>query len=392
MQASFVNMKKYYKNSQYKRVLREAKRSTAEYKNPKLHLLWGKSAEALNLPTEAMAAYERVLMLDEDNSEAKISLKKIYQATDRGDLSVNNIGEPNPLEDLHINSDISLGYDTNLNASAGGDALDKYYGVSGNSGKVSSSFAMVNALAEYTYRPISNDRLFIKGVASLYAKTNFSAKYYNMYMATVELGIGYESDSYSFYMPIDYNKIHYLDKDLMDRYRLLPRVFIPIYADSFLDVSAEYTHVAYIDTIDKNSSSNTKGLGIGLFIPMDENMLHINSKYQKRISDNNLPNRYVDADFITLSTNYKYMFSPAVSLEVEYLFRYGNYDDDIGTTLLPSLTKRVDYLNQLDVKLKYMLKKNREIFISNRYTNNSSNYTPGVYSKNVFMLGASLKF
>ena len=65
--AGVSQMKTLYIEGNYEAVIADAKKSTDQYGDPRLHMLWGKSAEALGDNEAAMSAYERVLMLDPDN-------------------------------------------------------------------------------------------------------------------------------------------------------------------------------------------------------------------------------------------------------------------------------------------------------------------------------------
>ncbi|HHD78608.1 MAG TPA: hypothetical protein ENK98_03050, partial [Epsilonproteobacteria bacterium] len=65
--ANYAKALHYYNIGNYQKAIAEIKSSKNQYSNPKLHLLWGKSAEKLGHLNEAMSAYERVQLLDENN-------------------------------------------------------------------------------------------------------------------------------------------------------------------------------------------------------------------------------------------------------------------------------------------------------------------------------------
>ena len=77
--ADYEIANKYYDAKKYQKAIDELKSSTVEYSNPKLHLLWAKSAEMLGNKKEAMSAYERVNILDSNATESRIALLKIYK-------------------------------------------------------------------------------------------------------------------------------------------------------------------------------------------------------------------------------------------------------------------------------------------------------------------------
>ncbi|MEA3342197.1 MAG: tetratricopeptide repeat protein, partial [Chloroflexota bacterium] len=85
--ADVADMQTLYDQKKYEQVITKAQKSTSEYGDPKLHLLWAKSAEALGEDEMAMSAYERVLMLDPDDTEVRVHLVKFYADSDRDELA-----------------------------------------------------------------------------------------------------------------------------------------------------------------------------------------------------------------------------------------------------------------------------------------------------------------
>ena len=392
LSASYVKMLDYYKKGQYKNVLREAKRSQSEYSNPKLHLIWAKSAEKLGYTTEAMSAYERVLILDESNTEVSTELSHIYESSKRKGLSDLSYSKQQN-DKLKIQADLALGHDSNLNVNPGGDVLDEYYGVVGNTGAISSNFVKFTANINYTHEFDSAEGWFLRGALNIYNQDNLSAQDYNFFMTTLSLGLGYTgSDAYSLYLPVFYDNIHYLGTNLMERYRFLPRVIIPVFQNSLLDLNAIYSKINYSNEIDKKNDSNTFGFGVGLYFPIYDDSVRINAKYEKRESDSSLNNKYIDAHFITVGASVQHPFTNALFAEIGYKLRYGKYDDSIGTLLVLNDDKRVDHFNQFDVKLGYLPKDTIEVYVKNTYIRNNSNHILTKYNKNIFMFGVDLSF
>ena len=119
---------------------------------------------------------------------------------------------------------------------------------------------------------------------------------------------------------------------------------------------------------------------------------HINAKYESRSADNDNNDRYVDADFFTLDGKAKYYFSSSLIAEANYLFRYSDYRDNIGTAATPSSISRDDYINELNVRFSYLLNKDMELYIQDTYTQSLSTYIPSEYNKNVFLFGTQIRY
>jgi len=76
--ADYTQAYQLFLNGSYEKTIKELKKSKKQYSNPNLHLLWGHSAKELGHLNEAMSAYERVLLLDSTNTQAKTALEEIY--------------------------------------------------------------------------------------------------------------------------------------------------------------------------------------------------------------------------------------------------------------------------------------------------------------------------
>ncbi len=151
--ADMAELEKLYEEANYEKAIQQARELKSEYGNPMLHMLWAKSAESLGRLDEAMSAYERVVILDENNLEAKLSLAEIYNKTSRKQLALESKKDlqnykltPKQREMLELIKDqevqsikahakLAFGYDNNLNVSS----LDKK----------TSSFSRINGSVSY---------------------------------------------------------------------------------------------------------------------------------------------------------------------------------------------------------------------------------------------------
>jgi len=389
--ASYLRMQEYAQHKQYIKVLQEAKNSSSEYENPKLHLLWAKSAEKLGQYAVAMSAYERVLILEPDNTEAKTALNHIYSDSGKKGLSSNS-SEEKQSNKLRAKASLNFGHDNNVNINASGDDLDAYYGVSLGLKKISSNFARVTANASYLYTFEEYDNWFMQSTLDLYAQNNFSAHLFNLTIPTAEIAIGYKKGNYLLYFPISYNNINYLDQDLLNIFAFTPRVRVSLQKNMLWDTSAIYTKRNYINTVDIGKDATTYGLQTGLYWNTLKTQFHVNAKYENRSADNKNNDRYVDASFFTFDSKATYYFSSSLITETKYLFRYSDYSDNIGTDATPSSISRDDYINEINVKFSYLLNKNTELYIQDTYTQSLSTYIPSEYSKNVFLLGVQVRY
>ena len=91
----------------------------------------------------------------------------------------------------------------------------------------------------------------------------------------------------------------------------------------------------------------------------------------------------------------KYNVGKDFFLNLNYLHKISNYEDDIDDTkkaLDPNLALRKDTFNQVSLRLNYKYSAHTKLYLENEYSTSSSNYTPAVYDKNQILFGFSRHF
>ncbi len=408
--ADITQLQTHYDNAEYEKVIQEAKASTGEYSNPRLHLLWAKSAEALGRDEEAMSAYERVTILDDTNVEAKLALMKIYRDTQRDDLAKETGAElqnyqltpaqraslgllkDSDLGSLKAEIALSLGYDSNINVNPGSGALDDYYGLTTSEGKISTMFFRATGGLSYIHELQEKGGWYARGDVRAYYQENSQAYLYNLFLGSVEAGAGYGGEGYTFYLPISYDRVNYLQKDMLQQISFNPRANILISSEFIVSLNLKYTQRGYLETVDEARDDTAVGGGFGFYYLFDQDFVYFNAKYEQYSADNSTALKYIDKDMLTASMGLNYNIAPWLVGRVDYRFRQGSYDDNIGTQATPNSDKRSDDYHQVEVKFSHYLKNNFELYISDRYAKNSSNYVPAEYSKNVVMFGFGLSY
>ncbi len=409
--ASYEKATEFYKNAQYDQAIEEAKASTSEYANPKLHLLWAKSALSLGHLNEAIAAYERVIILDENNTDAKIELLKLYTQTSRDELAKNLYDEllntsltskqKNMIESIYkknlssIDSRISLalGYDTNINVSPGSSVIDDYLGSAGNSGEETTLFTRLNGNVNYTNELEDDGGWYFKSDLNLYAQNNFDAHLYDLYIGSLGAGIGYSGSDYNLYLPVGYTRLYYLDKDFLQEISLKPRISMMFSKSLIFNANASYKKRNYVQSEDTYRDDSSFGGGVGLVYLISKNYIYFNTSYESYTADTSATLSYLDKDVITLDLIFNYALTSALKTKLSYRYKDAQYSDyaiTSATTL--SSSKREDTYNKLGISFLYEFSKNYEIYLSNDYIKNDSNYVLAQYSKNITMFGIHLKY
>ncbi len=409
--ASYEQVSEFYKNAQYDQAIEEAKASTSEYANPKLHLLWAKSALSLGYLNEAIAAYERVIILDEHNTDAKIELLKLYTQTSKDELAKTLYDEllntaltseeknivqsiyKKSLSSVDFRGSLALGYDTNINVSPKNSVIDDYLGSTGDSAEQSSLFSRLNANVTYTNELEDEGGWYLKSDLNLYAQNNFDAHFYDLYIGSLGVGAGYSTGNYNLYIPLGYTRLYYLQKDFLEEISLKPKVSMMLFEKLILNLNASYKKRNYVHSEDSYRDDSSLGGGMGFVYLFSKNYIYFNTAYESYKADTSATLSFLDKDIITLDLIFHFRLTSALKTKLSYRYRDAQYSDyaiTSATTL--SSSKREDTYNKAGISFLYELSKNYEIYLSNEYIKNDSNSVLAQYSKNITLLGIDLKY
>lgn len=391
-----------YDQGKYDLVITEAKQSTKEFGNPKLHLLWGKSAEALGQDEMAMSAYERVLMLDPDNVDVRVHLTSLYVNSDRAELasemskstenyqltpaqrsSLDTLKKADA-DELKIAATLAIGYDSNINVSP--NDIDII-----NSGEsLSTMFSLFTAHLSYRYDLNENKDWYIRTDADLFYQNNFEsdANYYNIFAASADVGLGYRGDKYDIFLPLKYGRLHYLERDFMETVGFEPRINLTFTPSLIGTLNARYTERTYLDAADKNRDDSISGYGGGLYWLFEKDFAYLTSNYDNYRPEHSDSLLFTDKETFKLSAGINYNVNDWFIARLDYRYRYTLYED-----FLPDGDKqRSDYYNQGELKLSKMVLDTLEGSLLYRYSTNKSNYDLAEYNKDIVMFGLQYNF
>ena len=407
--ANYEKAKEFYEKKEYQKAVDEAKASTTEYSNPKLHLIWAKSEEALGNMKQAMSAYERVVMLDENDTDSRVKLVQVYNNSNRKTLAKGMSSElknyqltPEQRSSLELlekesistfkaKATLSVGHDSNINVSADSEELNIYYNTLGLGGEKATLFARVNGSASYINDFDTKGGWYTRGDMRIYYQSNFDASLYNMFIGSVEAGIGYAGNGYTLYLPIGYDRVHYLDTDMLSQIKILPKANITLNDNIILNLNAKYTKKTYNDALYKRMNDKSYGVGAGLYYLFDKNFVYMNFMYENFSATETLNFAYIDKTTLTTSLGLNYNVADIFTTRVDYRYRKADYSDGIYYLRFFG-PKRSDDYNQVELKVSHYFGEHYELFISDRYIKNFSNYIPAKYSKNIAMFGLSANY
>ena len=398
---SLYDAQRLYDKKLYKQAIEMAKSSTKDYPNPKLHIIWAKSAEKLGRDKEAMSAYERALMLNSQTIEIKKSLLSIYIKTKRYKLAKKfskdekiNLSEYKLDNYQDITSTLSssiylyYGYDTNYNIQHKRDTVNEFYDNVDGPTKLASNFSQ--AIIDVVYTNEFDNNTYIHTKFNGYYKSVINDKNYNLYLNTVEIGVGYYSSKYNFYIPISYSILNYLRKDYLWTLSIVPQFDYKISDNLILNINTTLQK----RKIKINSNRDDRSLGLGgvLYYIYKDNYLFLNVNYKEFKSLGALYQDFTDKKSFSMVVGTKHTFNTKTNLIASYRVSLSNYNDNIGTINAPNSEIRSDTYSQINIKLSREITKNIVLYIENEYSTNKSNFVPSDYDKNVISVGISINY
>ena len=397
--ADVADMQLLYDQNKYEQVTQEAKKSTSEYDDARLHLLWAKSAQALGRAEEAMGAYERVLMLTPDDQEARLQLAKLYANSDRMALT-KQLSEDSEdykltteerttisaliIEDSElftVSVNLGIGYDSNINVSPGDLDLPI------SSKEIGSRFVRFQATLSHTHYFESMEDVYMRSSAAMLYQSN-EESYYNLFAGLVNTGIGYKGKSYDIFVPLEYSRMYYLEYDLMESIGVKPSMNYVFSSSLVGNINAKYTKRSYLQETDKKRDDSVLGVGMGLYWLLGDNMVYVKADYNEYHAKYSDPLPFVEKSAAGFVTGFIYQIDYKLKASGEYSYRHTSYND----TIPESEDERSDDYHKLGINLSRTITEDMEGSLAYSYTVNESNYYLAEYHKHVIMCNLNYKY
>ena len=383
-----------YENAKYQEVIEEAAQNYEHYNDATLHLLWAKSAQALDDDIAAMSAYERVLLLEPSNRDAQISLVHLYKKLNRESLSdelraslINQELSPSQraalgvayddfVHKFNLSAKVSLGVDTNIGANSDleitTNKLDEI---------TQTLFTRASAQINYVSY-FESAHWFWQADALLQSQNNFDADYYNLYDGLGGLGLGYKSDIFTLYIPAIYGRMYYLERDFLEQYGTHPYLNFILSQDLIINLNFKYLQRRFIDSLDKLQDDDVFGGSVGLFWYFNQGFFYAKSGYESYTAQEEISLSFTDKQRMNFDIGISSKLN-AYIFRADYHFAYSNFDDTFELNSIEE--ERSDTYNRIDLKAGFMFYKHWSLSLEYSYTNNDSNYKYASFDKNIMM-------
>ena len=343
----------------------------------------------------AQAAYERAIIEDQENTQARLKLAAYYnnlkmhkqanallkninrtQLTPAQRTALSTLKEQDaPLSHFRAKTTLGLGYDSNINISPQIDNLPASL-----EPETATLFTRVKADLSYLHDLTSRGGWFLRTDANIYYQNNNDAHTYDALYGRVFAGGGYYGKGYSLYLPLYYDRLNYLDRDLLQESGLKPSINVELPNNFITNVTTSYGIRRYIQDQDQLRDDDIVRASLALIWLEGKDMAYIRGRYELYTA------RYDNAYTFTNKQMYYaqiggiYAVANIFDVRVNYQYRYGDFEKAQDL-------KRDDQNHDAKVALERDLIANLRMSIHYRYLHNESNYDLATYTKHETMLG-----
>ena len=356
----------------------------------------------------AQAAYERAIINDINSSQARLKLAILYknvQMTKSAESILNDLdkteltpAQQSSLKALEISpsrslnsfkarASLDLGYDTNVNI-VPNDAIRQ--DLNSSLEQQASAFTRLRTDLSYLYDLGSSNGWFLRSDFNFYYQNNFSAHKYDLLYGRIYAGMGYRRGNYTFYLPLFYDRMNYLDKDLLQEYGVHPDFTMRLMSNLFLNLNANYTQRHYIQSEDTFRNDAIISGGAGLFWIDKTEMLYIKTRYENYSATEDVFAAYTNKSRLYAQVGLLYVFTNIVDAQLDYQYRYEDFKE--VSNVHPNDAKRDDSNHDVKATLKHHFTKSLKLTGSYHYIKNSSTHKLAEYQKHEMLIGLEYNY
>ncbi len=345
----------------------------------------------------AQAAYERALIEDENNIEAQLQLASLYKSKkmdeqsevilsslqkeqltpqQRTTLASLKTMEDASLHQFRAKADFYLGYDSNINVSPISDiALGK---------PIETLFTQYKANLSYLYDLDTVGGWFLRSDANFFYQNNTSGHNFDALYGRLYLGGGYRGERYSLYIPLFYDRLSYLDRDLLQEVGMRPDLNIQLNNSFVLNINGSFNTRKYIHNYDQDRNDQILSTESGLYWLKAQNMAYFKLRFENYSSTHSKPRPFTDKSLYYFTMGGIYSLVDIIDVRMQYQYRYSDFD--YVETLIGS-GKREDHNHDVKIALERNIFTHFRLRAQYRFITNQSNNNLAEYSKNEIILG-----
>jgi len=344
----------------------------------------------------AQAAYERAILEDTNSSISRLKLAELYNSLEmkaQSNLLLSDVNEKqltpqqrtslaalqkdthDALSTLRLKAIASIGYDSNININPVDDTI-----LTTTGDQLNSIFSRVTADVSYLHDLSEVGGWFLRGDGNFYYQDNFSAHDYDVLYGRIYTGGGYRNETFSLYIPLYYDRLNYLNRDLLQESGLRPDLNIELSSTLILDLNAMYSARRYIQSADQIRDDDLMGAGLGLFWLDEDNLAYLKAHFVNYSARAEIAPDFTNKELYYLMIGGVYSLTDTIDLYGDYQFRFGDFEPTVNG-------HRQDGNHDMKVAVEYTLTHSFRLRGQYRYLYNDSNFDPAKYQKSETIFG-----
>ena len=337
----YYNDKKYYKSLEiFNRLFFE------DLTNPDLSFYIGLNYIGMGKFDEAIAAYDRVLIIDPSSIRTQLEVAKTHYLMKKYDKSEDEFNDilkqdiPNSVRknviaflDLidktkknHFFNAIviaGINYDNNVNNYDG----DKYTDLKANSDEIVSDLAHQEiAMINYKYRV--NDDIYIKNDSMAFNKMMFKVENKNIILLSNTTSLDYTNKKQVFNLGFYYDRLQFGGTWLMHKWAVLPKYSIPINDKIKLATNIKYESRMFLDSAMSTLNTTYYELNSTANITLDAiNSYSVGIMGAKEAMNDSTLSGSNNIQY-ALNGGYSYKYSKKITLDTKLNYKFIKYLDE----------------------------------------------------------------
>ncbi|GAB6068926.1 hypothetical protein JCM30760_00230 [Thiomicrorhabdus hydrogeniphila] len=372
------------------------------------------TAAKLHKDQEAITAYERILILQPNNTRAKLELGKIYydQAeftlaktyfddakndevpdTVRKNINLFLDQIENKTQKSKLSGSIILGvgHDNNINVSPEASSwFVPVFGQNFNSASdpVANLYTEQAALVTHIYNARSKYGFDIKNNLLFYNKSIPGESEYNILFLRYQPSLIFTKENYTVETALQYDTMRYGGDAYLETYGFVPKISHVIDSTSLVSAHLKLLFKNYLRSSDQQRDASYNELGFKYFKKITTNTTWLNSVDLAQERQDKKTTLDVSNNSWSVKTGFYHLFSSSIQLGTELQYSQKNHIDKN----LFFLNKREDSTLTGSIFLSKNINKDIAVQLRVEHINNNSNQEAYTYNKNVFLVNLINRF
>ena len=278
---------------------------------------------------------------------------------------------------------LNVGYDSNVKYNAELSDLKNWSNIVGLSNPEADSFVKEYFRITHVYDTDPYTSFYYKSQLHIYNKNYLKLHDDDWTQGELYSGVGWASKSFDIWLPLSYTYTASGYKAYAEIFSMKPQFRNRFDNGVLLKLEARYNYYKYKKYNRSNKDSYAGELSMSKWF--ERNYLRLSYTYEKvDKKDANSIGLFIDKDVNELQLNYTRAFQNSLEFGVSYLYTKTDYKDAVIANVTDN---REDTLDKYSAYLSYNITKNVGVNAQYDYYNNSTNYTPSSYTKDIISVG-----